>query len=134
MSAPRTNVDKQAKNHRFPLAGMAVVLCFVGLITVGIIYVTAERGNVPRDATHINEPASSQGTVTAGPETGAQPADAPATTTVAPMPNQTNTPNAGTAANVGSPGTNRAPGNASDNNTTPTVGASPETGTVPSNN
>ena len=134
MSAPRTNVEKQASNHRFPLAGMAVVLCFVGLITVGIIYVTAERGNTPRDAAHVDDPASTQGTVTAGPETGAQPSDTPATATVAPMPDQTNTPNGDPGANSGSPGTNSAPGNASDNNTTPTVGGSATTGTPPANN
>ncbi len=99
MSAPRTNLDKQAKNHRFSLAGMAVVLCFVALILAGIIYVTADRGNTPRDATNVDAPASSQGNVTAGPTTGDVPSNAPAAGVVAPTPDPANAPAAPSNAN-----------------------------------
>jgi hypothetical protein len=47
MSAPRTNVEKQEKNHRSPLIGMAAMVIFAVVLLVGlVVYITA-RGNTP---------------------------------------------------------------------------------------
>lgn len=99
MSAPRTDVEKQKKNHRFSLAGIAVVLCFVALILAGLMYVTANRGNTPGEAQRLDAPANTQTGVTSGAEVGMKPADAPATTEVAPTADPVNTPDGATPAN-----------------------------------
>ena len=53
MSAPDTNIDKQASRHRGPLIGIAAVLVFVGLMTVGYI---VWYGATPEDAAAKNDP------------------------------------------------------------------------------
>ena len=37
MSAPNTNPDKQASQHRGPLTGMAMMVLFAGVLLVGLI-------------------------------------------------------------------------------------------------
>ena len=100
MSAPRTNVEKQAKNHRAPLTGIAVVLGFVAIIIVAIMYITAERGNTPRDATHSDVPVSEQGGTTAGDGTGALPSTGSGTAEMKPSADPANNPPEGTTDNT----------------------------------
>ncbi len=57
MSAPETNLDKQKKQHRGPLGGMAVVIAFVVFITAVFAIWLAVNGNEPRDAERIDDSA-----------------------------------------------------------------------------
>lgn len=50
MSAPDTNIDKQADNHKGPLTGMKAVLAFVGVLLVAFIVWTVANGNDPQGA------------------------------------------------------------------------------------
>lgn len=50
MSAPDTNVEKQAKNHKGPLTGMAGVLIFAGVLLIALIVWITANGNTPEGA------------------------------------------------------------------------------------
>lgn len=50
MSAPNTNIEKQAKNHKGPLGGIKAVLFFAGVLLVGFIVWTVANGNDPKGA------------------------------------------------------------------------------------
>lgn len=43
MSAPETNLEKQKKWHRGPLAGIALALVFVVVLTVAFVLGSAEQ-------------------------------------------------------------------------------------------
>ena len=49
MSAPQTNIDKQARRHRGPLTGMFAVVLFA-LILLGALALWAFRGGAPEGA------------------------------------------------------------------------------------
>jgi hypothetical protein len=42
MSAPQTNVERQARRHWGPLLGITAGLVFVGVILLGVFYWTGE--------------------------------------------------------------------------------------------
>ncbi|QQA43986.1 hypothetical protein [Pelagovum pacificum] len=50
MSAPETNVDKQAKRHRPSIVGISVVLIFVAIITVVFSVWLFAAGDEPEGA------------------------------------------------------------------------------------
>ncbi|EAR52615.1 hypothetical protein OG2516_05888 [Oceanicola granulosus HTCC2516] len=50
MSAPDTDVEKQAKRHRPALGGMAIVLLFVALITIAFSFWIFAQGESPEGA------------------------------------------------------------------------------------
>ena len=50
MSAPQTNVEKQAKRHRLPLTGFVVVVVFALTLLLGLIIWVAMRGESPEGA------------------------------------------------------------------------------------
>ena len=50
MSAPDTNVEKQAEKHKGPLTGMAAGLLFAGLLLFGLIIWVVARGGTPEGA------------------------------------------------------------------------------------
>lgn len=93
MSAPNTNIDKQARRHRGPLIGMALVVVFgVALILYWLMEESAQSdppapqdqieqqsGAAPTTATPVT-PAPGEGAVIA-PQTGTETAPAPAPTT-----------------------------------------------------
>jgi len=51
MSAPDTNLEKQKKRHKGPLAGIAAVVAFALVLLAGWIAWEAYYGETPRDAT-----------------------------------------------------------------------------------
>ncbi|SDX38540.1 hypothetical protein [Litoreibacter albidus] len=50
MSAPDTNVDKQAREHKAPLVGIAGVLTFAGALLVALIIWVVSMGGEPEGA------------------------------------------------------------------------------------
>ena len=50
MSAPNTNIEKQAERHRGPLSGMAIGLMFAGILLLGLIGWTVYNGGEPSGA------------------------------------------------------------------------------------
>lgn len=50
MSAPDTNIEKQAKNHKGPLAGIAIGLVFAGILLFGLITWVVSQGGTPEGA------------------------------------------------------------------------------------
>lgn len=50
MSAPNTNVERQAEKHAGPLSGIAMALVFAGLLLVGLIAWTVYQGGEPAGA------------------------------------------------------------------------------------
>ena len=50
MSAPNTNPDKQASQHRGPLTGMAMAVLFAAVLLVGFILYVTMRGGSPEGA------------------------------------------------------------------------------------
>ncbi|WP_386682807.1 hypothetical protein [Loktanella sp. R86503] len=50
MSAPKTDLDKQEKNHRGPMRGMAFVVGFALLLLVGLMVWTSSNGTSPEGA------------------------------------------------------------------------------------
>jgi len=53
MSAPNTDLEKQEKNHKGPLGGMAIGLAFAGLLLIGLIVWTFARGADPESGAQI---------------------------------------------------------------------------------
>lgn len=49
MSAPTTNVERQAKNHRTPIWGILAAVAFGGLMGAAITW-TATSGDAPEGA------------------------------------------------------------------------------------
>jgi len=47
MSAPDTNIEKQTKRHRGPLAGIAIALMWAGLLFAGFMIWTAYSAGNP---------------------------------------------------------------------------------------
>lgn len=47
MSASNTNLEKQAKRHRGPLFGIAMVLLFAGVLFAGFMIWTAYQSDNP---------------------------------------------------------------------------------------
>lgn len=62
MSAPNTNIEKQAKEHKTPLIGMGSVVVFAGVLLLLLLVWAFATGNDPADE-------GAEGTVT--PSTGA---------------------------------------------------------------
>lgn len=50
MSAPNTNVERQAEKHAGPLSGMALGLIFAGVLLAGLIGWTVYQGGEPAGA------------------------------------------------------------------------------------
>jgi hypothetical protein len=50
MSAPNTNIDKQARRHRGPLKGMFAVVLFALLLLVGLLFYVFGGGSNPQGA------------------------------------------------------------------------------------
>lgn len=50
MSAPNTNPDKQARQHRGPLMGMGMMVLWAGVLLVGLIIFISMRGGSPEGA------------------------------------------------------------------------------------
>lgn len=50
MSAPDTNVERQAKNHKFPLWGMAAVVAFALALLFALTVYLADIGGTPDGA------------------------------------------------------------------------------------
>jgi len=50
MSAPDTNVDKQAKKHKTPLVGIAAVVIYAGALLLGLMFWLSANGNEPGEA------------------------------------------------------------------------------------
>ncbi|QYX58180.1 hypothetical protein K1T73_07395 [Roseovarius sp. SCSIO 43702] len=57
MSAPDTNVKKQEKRHKGPLAGMLAVVIFAGVLLIALGAYIVYQGNEPRDAEEADIPA-----------------------------------------------------------------------------
>ncbi|PUB14927.1 hypothetical protein [Yoonia sediminilitoris] len=58
MSAPQTNVEKQAKRHRFPLLGMGGVVILAGLLFIALLTWTAynaDDAQAPAPATQATQ-------------------------------------------------------------------------------
>ncbi len=69
MSAPETNIEKQAKKHKGPLAGMAGVLVFVGVLLAAFVIWTVYNGDTPEGAeTQIDSRTGTEVEVDDGPE------------------------------------------------------------------
>ncbi|WP_342076982.1 hypothetical protein [Yoonia sp. SS1-5] len=51
MSAPDTNLDKQAHQHRGPMRGMKAVLAFATILFVGLIVWTTYKADNPAATT-----------------------------------------------------------------------------------
>jgi len=64
MSAPDTNIKKQEKRHKGPLAGMVAVVIFAGVLLIGLVAYLVYQGNEPRDAEEADIPAPVVGEVT----------------------------------------------------------------------
>jgi len=47
MSASTTNIEKQAKRHKGPLVGMAIVLVWAGVLFAGFMIWTAYQSDNP---------------------------------------------------------------------------------------
>lgn len=50
MSAPDTNVEKQAEKHATPLFGMGTVVAFAGVLLLGLMVWLSVSGNEPGEA------------------------------------------------------------------------------------
>ena len=50
MSAPNTNIEKQAKKHKGPLIGMAAALIWGGVLLSALIVWTVYKGGSPEGA------------------------------------------------------------------------------------
>lgn len=50
MSAPDTDTEKQARQHRGPLTGMFMAVIFAGLLLVGLVVYLFARGGTPEGA------------------------------------------------------------------------------------
>ncbi len=50
MSAPDTNTQKQAVQHRGPLRGMALVVAFALILLVALVFFVSSRGGAPEGA------------------------------------------------------------------------------------
>lgn len=46
MSAPDTNIEKQADRHKAPLLGMGSVVAFATILFVGLLFWTFSQANV----------------------------------------------------------------------------------------
>ena len=57
MSAPDTNLEKQARRHKGPLWGMLTGVAVVALLLLGYLIWVAEEGDTPGD-TRSEAPAS----------------------------------------------------------------------------
>lgn len=77
MSAPNTNLDKQKKRHKGPLAGMGAVVILAIVLLMGLLTYIAYQGNEPRDAS--DDPAA---TAPAVETTGSAPSETVPTETV----------------------------------------------------
>ncbi len=51
MSAPQTNLEKQKKRHRGPLAGIALGIVVVGVMFLVWLIWLSDNGQTPREAT-----------------------------------------------------------------------------------
>ncbi len=60
MSAPETNVKKQEKEHKTPLAGMKLVVGFALVLLVILIVILSFMGNEPADDEPIGGSAETQ--------------------------------------------------------------------------
>lgn len=49
MSAPKTDLDKQEKQHRVPLLGMGGMVLWAAVLLVALVVFLALRGNSPSD-------------------------------------------------------------------------------------
>lgn len=59
MTAPDTNVEKQAKRHKPSLTGIAIALVFVGLLlVVGGMWIAQDPAAIEDDAQTIPAPAN----------------------------------------------------------------------------
>lgn len=85
MSAPRTNVERQTRNHRAPLIGMGIVVA-VGVLAITYwIFeeaATTEQDRVPTPPAVETAP---EATGPANPGAPVQGTDSPGTTTTAPV-------------------------------------------------
>ena len=73
MSAPRTNIETQARRHRGPLIGMALVVIFGVTLIVYWLLEEAATADTPRsDAVQVDGVGGSPGQ--SGPDTRAVPA------------------------------------------------------------
>lgn len=100
MSAPNTDLEKQEKQHKGPLGGMAIGLIFAGLLLVGLIVWTVARGNDPDTAARQVE--DTTGTVVqTAPEAAAGADTAPADPAAVEGATQTETPAQGQEPVVG---------------------------------
>lgn len=50
MSAPNTNIDKQARRHRGPLTGMFAVVLFALLLLIGLLFYVFSGSSGPQGA------------------------------------------------------------------------------------
>lgn len=74
MSAPQTNIERQKRRHRGPIAGITLGVVFVLLLVLGYGWMTGEEPETPAGPT-VETPAT---------EPMADPAAPPATGTAAP--------------------------------------------------
>jgi len=71
MSAPETNVEKQAKRHKGPLSGMAGGLLFVGVLLVAFMAWTFMQADEPEGAeTQIDSRTGTEVEIEDGTDTG----------------------------------------------------------------
>lgn len=64
MSAPDTDVEKQAKNHFGPIIGIASGVVFVGIILIAyLFFIVSPEDNTP-DATPTGEAVQTDGNAT----------------------------------------------------------------------
>jgi hypothetical protein len=50
MSAPKTDLEKQEKQHKVPLVGMGIAVAFALVLFVGLIIWMSANGNTPENA------------------------------------------------------------------------------------
>ncbi|WP_179380384.1 DUF2273 domain-containing protein [Jannaschia marina] len=64
MSAPDTNVEKQAKNHYGPIIGITAGLVFAGIMLVAYLFFIATPEDDSPDATPTGEAVQTDGNAT----------------------------------------------------------------------
>jgi len=75
MSAPQTNIEKQAKRHRGPLTGIVVALSVAALLFIGFTVYSSmtDTSQVPEESSPLSQPLQ-PGAVPATPRADTAPA------------------------------------------------------------
>ncbi|WOI55294.1 hypothetical protein [Palleronia sp. LCG004] len=61
MSAPKTNVEKQKRRHKVPLAGMAWMIGFAVVLLILLVLYLSAGGNEPGDEEGSVDPTAGAG-------------------------------------------------------------------------